>query len=342
MSADLPDPDAGYLGQDWRDADALEPRAKASPAGRRSTPDKPTRRMDDHAVATRVLVRAKELVLGQFENVRLGVGLDLAALRGLTRDLARSLARNRQVVLGLARIRNRHEYTYVHSVAVGTLMMGFAQELGLSKPESELLGLAGLLHDVGKSQTPLTVLDKPGRLDDLEWTAMKDHPSRGHAILAGSGGLDAAILDVALHHHERLDGSGYPEGLSGARISLHARMAAICDVYDALTSRRAYKDARPPALVLRKMEASSGQFDPALLRRFRHLIGAFPPGAVVKLQSGRVGVVLDEVSTDPLSPRVLLVHDAASGRDLDRMVCATAGDPVLSNERPEDWPSARL
>lgn len=342
MAADRPDDDAAFLGPDWRHADASAPPAERAAAGSRKQTDRLNRRTDDQAVATRVLARSKELVFGQFENVRMGLGLDLAAVRGLTRDLARSLARNRQVLLGLARIRTRHEYTYVHSVAVGTLMMGFAQELGLAKAECELLGMAGLLHDVGKSQTPVAVLDKPGPLDDVEWSAMKDHPTRGHAILARSGGLDAVILDVALHHHERLDGSGYPDGLSGDQIGLHARMAAICDVYDALTSRRAYKDARPPALVLRKMEDSPGQFDRVLLRRFRNLIGAFPAGAVVKLQSGRVGVVLDEVPADPLSPRVLLVHDGGSRRDLDRTVLATAGDPILSNERPEDWPSARL
>lgn len=314
---------SGFQATDWRGPSAA-PVVRAP--RRRLLLDPATR---EHGRAAALIDRAKQVVRDQFEALRHGAAVDLPAVQRLTREVARSIERNRYAVIGLTRLRSAHEYTYTHSIAVSALMIGLARELALPPAEVEAAGLAGMLHDIGKAKVPAAVLDKPGPLSPAEWVTVKTHPERGAAILARLGTVDPIVLDVALHHHERLDGSGYPHGLSGEAIGLHARMGAVCDVYDALTSRRAYKEGRPAATALDTMARATGQFDGRLLRALRSLIGAFPAGTLVRLERGQVAVVLDELPADLLAPRVRLV----GGED-----CETRDNPIVAIERPEDWP----
>lgn len=302
----------------------------------RARPDSST--AAEHIRAAALIDRAKQVLCDQFDALRNGGTIDLGAVRRTTRAVARSITRNRYAVIGLTRLRNSHEYTYTHSIAVGALMIGLARELGLPEPEVEAIGLAGMLHDIGKSRVPAAVLDKPGPLSAAEWVTVRTHPERGHAILSRLGEVDAIVLDVALHHHERMDGTGYPHGLSGEEISVHARIGAVCDVYDALTSRRAYKDGRPAAIALDTMARTGGQFDPRMLRALRSLIGAFPAGTLVRLQRGQLAMVEDEVALDPLSPRVRALYCTETRRVLSANILHTIDNPIVGIERAADWP----
>lgn len=155
-----------------------------------------------------------------------------------------------------------------HMIRVSVLMMSLARQIGMPRSAWFDIGLAGLLHDAGKMQVPKVILYKPGPLDADEAAIIRHHPEDGAALLARSGGFSRQVLDVCRHHHERYDGSGYPDGLSGEQISRAARMAAICDVYDALISARAYKPAWAPSRALAEMHNWRHQFDGPLLDAF--------------------------------------------------------------------------
>ena len=198
---------------------------------------------DELQRAAKLIKRSKKAVTELFQEARLGNAINIEGCMPLVTDISESLARNSSALLGLARLKHKDEYTYMHSVAVCALMLSLARQLGLDEERAREAGLAGLLHDVGKMAMPLEVLNKPGSLTDAEFAIMRSHPERGHAMLLAAGSLPESALDVCLHHHEKYDGSGYPGHLAGEDISLLARMGAVCDVYDAITSNRPYKQA---------------------------------------------------------------------------------------------------
>ena len=238
-------------------------------------PTQPCSVQDELQRASRLLKRSKEQVC-----------------LPLVEQISASLARNGSALLGLARLKTKDEYTYMHSVAVCALMVALARQLGLPRTVQEA-GMAGLLHDIGKMAMPLDVLNKPGKLTEDEYAIMRSHPERGHAmLLAALTSVSDAALDVCLHHHEKVDGTGYPHRLAGERISLLARMGAICDVYDAITSNRPYKAAWTPRSLAR-MAQWQGHFDTRLLHAFVRAVGIYPLGSLVRLQSGRLGVVIE-------------------------------------------------
>lgn len=326
-----------FVADDWRGPNAVAATPQPTERRSRSTANVARRAALEHDRAAALIGRAHSLLRDQFAAIRRGGEPDVAALQAISRDMSQSMRRNRFALVGLTRLRSRHEYTYVHSIGVGALMIGLARELALPEAEIQTLGLAGLLHDIGKASVPLDVLDKPGPLSSEEWATIKTHPELGHALLTRVGGMHAMVLDVCLHHHERLDGSGYPDRLTGDRISLAARIGAVCDVYDALTSRRAYKDSQPAAQALAWMQSSRGHFDPALLQRFARLIGTFPAGTLVRLERGRLAVVLDEPALDPINPRVRAFYCTTRRAAVPPVLCDTGRDPIIAIERPADW-----
>lgn len=293
--------------------------------------------------AEKTLAQARGAMKLMLEDVRLGRALDTGSCLPLVHDITQSVKRNPGAIVSLARLKTSDDYTYMHSVAVCALMVMLARRLKLSEAETREAGMAGLVHDVGKAVMPLEVLNKPGPLTPEEYAVMKGHPQAGHRLLLEADGVGEGELDVCLHHHEKIDGRGYPHGLEGEAISLLARMAAVCDVYDAITSNRPYKPGWDPAHAVQKMAQWSrdGHFDDAIFQAFVKGIGIYPIGSLVKLSSGRLAVIVDQSASTLLTPQVKVVYVIDTARscepelvDLGEPGCA---ERIVSREMPEQW-----
>jgi len=213
--------------------------------------------------------------------------------------------RNPGAIISLARLKERDDYTYMHSVAVCALMVSLSRQLGLDDAQTREAGLGGLVHDLGKSAIPLAILNKPGKLTDNEFAAVRNHPEAGHRLLIEGRGAGEIPLDICLHHHEKVDGTGYPHRLAGDDITHFAKMGAVCDVYDAITSDRPYKAGWDSAVAIRKMnEWSSGHFATEIFQAFVKTVGIYPIGSLVRLESGLLAVVVDVTEGTLLTPQV--------------------------------------
>ncbi len=245
----------------------------------------------DQARAVELAQRSKAVVTAMFADCRLGKGVPAADILAVVDDIASSL-NNIAAFVSVTRLKAQDDQTYTHSVAVCALMISLARELGYPADEVRNLGMAGLLHDIGKSMVSPDILLKAGPLDDAETIEMRRHPSQGHDILSASVGVPPVALDVCLHHHERLDAQGYPFGLKEDAISTATRMASICDVYDAMTSIRPYSPSKSPLEAVTEMELADGFFDRALLFRFMGSIGVYPAGKLVRIMGDRLAITL--------------------------------------------------
>lgn len=291
--------------------------------------------------AAQLVNRSREAVVKLFGEARLGKAIDAEECLPLVEDVASSVARNPSALISLARLKTKDDYTYMHSVAVCALMVSLARQLGLSEAQTREAGLAGLLHDVGKMAMPLDVLNKPGALTDDEFAVMRSHPVRGFEMLRDGAAVPESALDVCLHHHEKMDGSGYPNKLKGEGISLFARMGAVCDVYDAITSNRPYKTAWDAAGSIQRMSQWSGHFDPAIFKAFVKSVGIYPVGTLVKLNSGRLAVVIDQNPGALVSPVVRVFFSTKSKMPIPVQVLnladPAANDKIVGREAPHDW-----
>ena len=247
----------------------------------------------DRQRALALMTRSLTVMRRAFKDVRLGRAVRMAEVTAVVDEVVEFVERCPRTLLEVLRLKKKDEYTYLHSVAVCTLMVNMARHLGRDDRETREYGMAGLLHDLGKTGISDDVLNKAGRLTDAEYAEVRDHPERGYEILSQSPDVSPVALDVCRHHHERVDGKGYPFGLGAEAISLEARLGAICDVYDALTSDRVYKDAWTPIEAISAMWSWEGQFDRELLFAFMQSIHVFPPGMLVHLRSNRLAVVLE-------------------------------------------------
>ena len=293
--------------------------------------------------AALIVNKSRRAVSSMFSEARMGNAVELENVLPLVDEIASSVMRNSGALIGIARLKAKDDYTYMHSVAVCALMIALAKQLGMDDEQTRIAGLAGLLHDIGKMAVSEDILNKPGKLTDEEFSAIKVHPVEGHKILLDAKGIGQVALDVCLHHHEKTDGSGYPEGLTGDQISQFAKMGAVCDVYDAITSDRPYKKGWCPADSLRKMaDWSKGHFDEDIFQAFVRSVGIYPVGTLVRLESGRLGVVVEQkTGKSLLAPKVRVFFSIKSSTHITPELLDLSGpasqDKIVSREDAVTW-----
>lgn len=294
------------------------------------------------AKAAALYRQSRGQVLNMFAEARLGKAVDADSCVELVDQISDSVMKNPGALISIARLKSRDEYTYMHSVAVCALMVSLARQLGLKGDQVRKAGLAGMLHDLGKALMPLEVLNKPGKLTDEEFDVMRKHPERGHELLLEGGTAGPIVLDVCLHHHEKIDGTGYPHRLPAEKISLFSKMGAVCDVYDAITSNRPYKDGWDPGEALRRMAQWKGHFDQRVFQAFVKTVGIYPIGSLVRLQSGRLAVVIAQSGDSLLTPKVKVFYSTRSNMRIVPDEIDLGGpfsqDKIVGCESPENWP----
>jgi putative nucleotidyltransferase with HDIG domain len=338
---------AGSIGLVWIDtlrgldtdsADAPDGDHGSAPAGRVRISH-----LEELPVARQVLREAQRAIFAVLSDVRMGRTVRVSHLQPAVQRITGSILRNPGTLVSLCRLREADKATFQHSVSCCALMVLFGHHLGMDEPTLQELGLGGMLHDVGKMRVPDHILNKPDKLTRSEYAIMKDHVRLGLETLAQTPGVTEAVIQMAGEHHERCDGSGYPRRLQAAQISLLGRMAAIADVYDAVTSNRIYHRFLEPAAALRWLyQRSPKEYDQDLVQQFIQAIGIYPVGSLVRLESERLAVVVDQNEGGLLRPKVRVLHDL--GRDqaldpyeLDLSRPEAQGDGILSHEEPSHW-----
>lgn len=259
-------------------------------------------------IARKLHERTRSYVDQALEDVRLGQAVDTEGAKEIVSEVANSITRSPHALVWLTNMKERDEYTSIHCMNVCVMAVSFGQSLGLSKTELEVLGLGGLLHDLGKMRIPLEILNKPSKLTFEEFEVMKTHPMEGYNMLKEQSDLPSEVLDIVKHHHERRNGKGYPSQLDGDQINNMTRIVAIVDVYDAITSDRCYHDAITPYDALKNMyEWVKEDFDKEMIEQFIKCLGIYPIGSVVELNLGHVGIVVSASEKSKLRPIVMLV-----------------------------------
>jgi putative nucleotidyltransferase with HDIG domain len=288
---------------------------------------------------------ANKIIGEMMVGVRHGKKVDTARLDPVVRRMSESILRNKDALLSLCRIKEKDNYTFLHSLSVGALLMNFTRAAQLKSGDMVLVGMGGMLHDIGKTMVPNRILNKPGALTPDELTTMQLHVQHGRNILSDARDITQTSFDVVAQHHERYDGSGYPLKLKGEEMSVYGQMASIVDVYDAMTSDRVYRMGMDPTLAVRKMfEWSRAHFDPKLIQLFVRTIGIYPVGTLVMLESKRIAIVLNQDGRDLTRPVLRVVYDAdkrcyvtPQDIDLSANLGHGGGDRIISHEPASKW-----
>ena len=316
----------------------------ASPPAVESEPPATTY-TEELQVAKQVYQAAKGVIQQAMGDVRMGGALNMEAVHHVVESMADSILRNPDALTSLSRLKQFDEYTFYHSVNTALLALSLGRDLGYDRTQLLQLGTGMLLHDIGKTQIPLELLNKPGRYEAHEFELMKQHVMRGAEVLSATTGLSDAFLKPTLEHHERVDGTGYPCQHCKADLSEFGLIAAVVDIYDAVTSDRCYHKGKSPHETLQFLYqlGTRGHVDSMLVQRFVHIVGVYPVGSCVALNTGEAAIVTQPNRHSSLKPRVLIVTEgtgflrarpldldlAAQSGQLDRMIQATLDPSTL-------------
>lgn len=295
--------------------------------------------------AAKIKENAKKIIRSVMDDVRFGKQIEMEKIEPVVEQIMGSVFRNREALIGLGKIKNKHEYTFLHSVKVCAHMVSFARSLGLDREIISEIGIGAILHDIGKMKIPKMILDKPGSLTDEEFEVVKKHVVYSREILLETANVTEIAIQLAAQHHERYDGTGYPDGLKGDEISYYGQMAAIVDVYEAITSNRVYGQAMEVGMALRHIyEWSDLHFNRKLVSSYIRTLGIYPVGSVVRLESGRIAVVIENTTDDLLKPVVRIVHDdkkklRVNPYDVNLSKQGSKGteDRIVCHESPKKW-----
>lgn len=295
---------------------------------------------NEAARARRLHGEANKIVRHMMDDVRLGQQIQVERIEPLVENMVDSIFRNQDALLPLARLKNHDDYTFEHSVSVCALLVAFGRGMKLPRETIKEMALGGLLHDVGKARIPDNILNKPAKLTDDEFARMQSHVAQSVILLKQTPGVSDIAMRVAAEHHERFDGTGYPQRLKAETISLYGQMASIVDVYDAISSERVYHRGMPPTQALKKLlEWSSHHFDPQLVQAFIRAIGIYPTGTLVQLDSKRIGVVVEQNEEKLLEPVVKVFYHAGQQHYIPPEIVdlSKVQDRIASFENYEKW-----
>ncbi|MDX1597598.1 MAG: HD-GYP domain-containing protein [Marinobacter sp.] len=260
--------------------------------------------------------------------------------RPIIRHCVDSIKANASAMFWMSRIKSRNAYTAEHCLRVAIFTVAFARFLGMPDEDLEIAGLCGLLHDIGKLKVPASILNKPGALSPDEFSVMQKHTTLGYDLLKQDPDVDTIISDVSVHHHERIDGLGYPHQLEEPQISRFARLVSIVDAFDAITSDRCYRDGLPTSDAMRILYSNRGQqFDTEMVEAFIRMIGIYPPGSLVELSSGEVALIVATHPGKKLKPRIEILLDTdknpVTPRVLDLSQRPDDTQPVILRPLPD-------
>lgn len=246
-----------------------------------------------------------------FEQARNGAAVDVVRVKRSVEPMIDSITRNPDACIWLARLKQQDQYTYQHSLGASIWAVALGRQLGLPRSDLRSLAIGGLLFDVGKLRIDPELLHTDRPLSPAQLAEMHEHVRYGVEMISETGLMNTDVRDMVAHHHERHNGSGYPQGLSGDAIPVFARIAAIIDCYDAITSHRSYASATSPSAAIKMLhEAKDIDFQAELVEEFIQAVGIYPAGTLVELSSGEVAVVVAEYRTRRLRPRVMIILDA--------------------------------
>ena len=273
--------------------DAPAPSAPRTPEFKEPPPGRKEHFRDEIKIARKIRGASIRVVKDFMFDAAKGRSIDTKKVRLAAKTLTGSVFRNVDALLSLTTLKDYSEHTYTHSVNVCILTLAIAHASGVSEKEAEVIGVGGLLHDIGKSKIPLAILDKPGPLTPEERRVVMSHPLFSEEILLKIGNIAPEAIAIAVQHHEKVNGTGYPRGLTGDQMHPFGSMAAVADVYDALTSPRPYKPGLPPHIALRHVFDGRGvEFETKVVDVFVRNLGIYPVGSFVKLSTGEMGLVL--------------------------------------------------
>ena len=328
----------------------LEGSAEPAPAAQPPAAGTQTSHQEELGFAKAIQAEANQLITSVLLDARMGKQIQVERLNPVVSQITESILRNPGTLVSLCRIREGDTYTFNHSVSVCALLVSFCRCMELSPEIIHEAGIGGMLHDIGKMRVPDHILNKPGKLTDEEFVIMKGHATLGIETLSQTPGISRTVMQIAAEHHERYAGNGYPYGLKGTEITLLGRMAAIVDVYDALTSNRIYHKGKEPAEVLGMLllwsdpsKSAAPHLDMELVHHFIKAVGIYPVGTLVRLESNRLAVVIEQNGLNQtLYPKVRVIYDTRRNRaltpfDLDLSAPESGGDCILNGEDPEPW-----
>jgi len=285
----------------------------------KAIPGLPKRRVayEDTAPIEKEMSRARDtkhalglVVENLIGDIQVDKKIDVSTMDTAVDDMVQSVIRNPDALLWLTKLRSVDTYAYDHAIDTSVLAVMFGRHLGLPQEQLQELGLTGLLFDIGKVKLPPDLLSKPGKLTDEEFALVKQHVDFSIEILNQSSGVSERVINGVRHHHERHDGHGYPHGIHGSDIPIFARIIAIVDCFDAITSPRPYRAAISSHHAIRQMyEWRDTEFQAQLYEQFIQCLGVYPTGTIVELSSGEVAIVVAQNRTRRLRPRVMLILD---------------------------------
>jgi putative nucleotidyltransferase with HDIG domain len=303
--------------------------------------NKSTSTVKEELVRARAIKKeAKQTVEKIMEDVRFGKQIEMEKVDHVVEKMMESIFRNKDALTSLGRIKKTDEYTFVHSVSVCVLIISFGKNVGFDNDIIKKIAVGGLLHDIGKVKIPAALLKLNGQLSGEDFNTVKQHAAFGISILEETPDINEISMNVAAHHHERLDGSGYPDNLKSDQISIYGKMSAIVDVYDAMTSNRIYQRPFQPTETLRKLFEWSNVYDRELVQQFIRCIGIYPVGSLVRLDNGFLGIVVEHGGKRLLNPTVRVVYDSNQKRHVmpyDIDLAVHEGLSITSYDVPEKW-----